>query len=62
MRNSDIKGLYYITHIDNIPSILENGILSHEKIRAADISYTRIDDNSIIESRRGIFTPTGRSL
>ena len=27
-----IKSLYYITHIDNLPSILERGILSHERI------------------------------
>lgn len=24
-----ISGLYYLTYIDNLPSILEQGILSH---------------------------------
>ena len=62
MRNSDIRGLYYITHIDNIPSILERGILSHEKITAERISYTRIYDSSIVESRRSILTPARKSL
>jgi hypothetical protein len=29
-----IEGLYYITHVDNIVSILENGILSHSLIES----------------------------
>ena len=29
-----IKSLYYITHIDNLPSIFKRGILSHERIEA----------------------------
>lgn len=29
-----IRSLYYITHIDNLPSIFENGILAHERIEA----------------------------
>jgi len=62
MRDSDIRGLYYITHVDNIPSILERGILSHEKIKVGHISYTPIYDNSIVERRRHRFTPEGRSL
>ena len=62
MRNSDIRGLYYITHIDNISSILARGILSHEKIKAEYTPYTSIYDNSIVENRRGIFTLSGRSL
>ena len=62
MRNSDIRGLYYITHIDNLPSILEKGILSHEKIQTTRIPYTRIYDNSVVERRRHRSTPEGRSL
>lgn len=62
MRNSDIRGLYYITHIDNIPSILERGILSHEKITAASFSYTPIYNNSVVERRRRRFTPDGKNL
>ena len=30
----NIKSLYYITHIDNLPSIFKQGILSHERIEA----------------------------
>ena len=32
MQGPNIRALYYITHIDNLPSILERGILSHERI------------------------------
>ena len=31
-----IKSLYYITHIDNLPAIFKQGILSHERIQAED--------------------------
>ena len=62
MNNSDIRALYYITHIANLPSILEKGILSHEKIIAESVSYTLTGDNSIIESRKSIFTSARRSL
>lgn len=62
MRNSDIRGLYYITHIDNIPSILERGILSHEKITAASFSYMPIYNNSVVERRKRRFTPDGKNL
>lgn len=30
MKRSDVKELYYITPIANVPSIMNNGILSHE--------------------------------
>jgi hypothetical protein len=32
MDYDDIKELYYITHIDNIPSIITDGILSHKRV------------------------------
>ena len=34
MTDSDIRGLYYITHIDNLRSILKRGILSPKSIEA----------------------------
>jgi len=33
MNRSDIKELHYITHIDNLKSILHNGILCHNKAK-----------------------------
>ena len=62
MRTSDIRALYYITHIDNLPSILERGILSHEQISAACISCTRLYDPSIVERRKSILTSARKSL
>ena len=32
MPKLDIRNLYYITHMDNLSSILKRGILSHERI------------------------------
>lgn len=32
MRRSDIKELYFITHIDNLTSIIQNGILCYHKV------------------------------
>ena len=34
-----IKSLYYITHIDNLPSIFERGILSPKRIEAEDAQF-----------------------
>jgi O-acetyl-ADP-ribose deacetylase (regulator of RNase III) len=58
----DIRELYYITHIDNIPSILDKGILSHEKIIAEDIAYTPIYDNEIVIHRSEKIAPNGKDL
>lgn len=62
MKRPQIKGLYYITHIDNIPSILEKGILSHERIETEEIQYTHIYAEEIVTNRREIQVPDGRSL
>ena len=56
------KYLYYITHIDNIKSILEHGILCHEIIEKENISFTPIYDAQIVSNRRDIKTPDNRSL
>ena len=62
MKRPQTKWLYYITHIDNIPSILRHGILSHEQIETRDIKYTRIYDKDIVASRQQIQAPNGKSL
>ena len=59
---SQISGLYYITHIENIPSILAHGILSHERVLAENIPYIRIYAEDIIANRQDIQTPDGHSL
>ena len=57
-----IKNLYYITHIDNIPSILKNGILSHTLINKEDIKFTPIYDKQIVSNRAKKNAPNGKSL
>lgn len=62
MRNLEIKNLYYITHIDNLSSILERGILSHERIEEEGVQPARIYNTDIVNRRRGKNTPDQKSL
>src|SRR5437867_6456654 len=57
-----IKQLFYITHMDNIPSILRNGILSHKMIEDSKVPYTRIYDSGIVSMRQLRKTPDDKSL
>ncbi|MCR9191642.1 MAG: DUF4433 domain-containing protein [Gammaproteobacteria bacterium] len=43
LKSSDIKELYYIVNIDNLPSILEHGILSHNQVREQKLFKTAHD-------------------
>ena len=54
--------LYYITHIDNLQSILEMGILSHERIEQLGLGYTSIYNEDIVSRRKNKSTPEGKSL
>ena len=62
MQESGIQFLYYITHIDNLPSILARGIFSHDKIVAEGVQNTPIYDEGIVNIRRNRPNPTGKSL
>src|SRR3990172_2871181 len=62
MKRRSVQGLYYITHIDNIPSILKRGIFSHERIESEKIPFTRIYDEGIVSNRHKIIVPDGRNL
>jgi len=44
--------LFYITHIENIPSMLQNGILSHDQIAQQRLEHTPIYDSGIVSSRK----------
>jgi O-acetyl-ADP-ribose deacetylase (regulator of RNase III) len=61
-RRTDIKSLYYITHVENVASMLQRGILAHGLIEAKGIAYTPIYDNSIVNNRKDKATPDQRSL
>ena len=39
-RNAEIKSLFYITHVENVPSILQHGILSHALIESRNLPFT----------------------
>lgn len=62
MPKLDIRELYYITHVGNLPSILERGIYSHARIEAEGIPTTHIYDAEIINRRKHITTPDAKSL
>lgn len=56
------RHLYYITHIDNISSILENGVLSHQQILDKGIKYAEIYKREVVNLRKNKRTPDGKSL
>ncbi|MCE2397292.1 DUF4433 domain-containing protein [Candidatus Poribacteria bacterium] len=62
MRTFDPVSLYYITHIDNLPSILDKGIPAHAKIEELNISSTPIYNPEIVRNRKEKSTPDGKSL
>jgi len=57
---SDLDELQYIAHIDNVPSILERGILSHN--RSGPFRRQDIADADVQSRRRRIIVPGGRRL
>ena len=62
MRKLDIRNLYYITHINNLPSILEKGILSHGRIEKEKVQSTPIYNADIANRRKEKSTPDQKSL
>jgi hypothetical protein len=57
-----VRELYYITHVDNLSSIIKNGIYSHEFIHQKNIPFTPIYNEQIVSNRKSITAPDGRSL
>lgn len=62
MKPSDIKYLFYITHIDDVASIVQRGILSHAEVDRQRVPFTPIYDESIVSWRKQKRTPEGKSL
>lgn len=62
MQKMDIRELYYITHIDNLPSILKHGVFSHERIVANKVQTTPIYDVDIVGRRSQIMAPDKKTL
>ena len=51
-RKIGIEGLYYITHINHVTSILEKGILSHSQVEKNQIEHQTIYNSAIIDRRQ----------
>lgn len=62
MRSFPPEELYYISHIDNLQSILKKGILSHEGIAQLDLKYTPIYNENVVSLRKDKSTPAKLSL
>lgn len=60
MKREEISELHYITHCDNVPSILKVGILSH--MRAGGYSHVSVANPSVQNRRSGTRLPNGRPL
>jgi O-acetyl-ADP-ribose deacetylase (regulator of RNase III) len=57
-----VKSLFYITHINNLPSILRYGILSHRQVEAQGIPFTPVYNPEIVANREQRLTPDRKSL
>ena len=62
MPKFEVKGLYYITHIDNLRSIVERGVLAHAVVERDGVQFTPIYDAKIVSLRKDKNTPNGESL
>lgn len=60
MQRSDIKALYYICHIENLPSIMQKGIACYN--RAQKLKHNVIHDPSVQERRKNKQIPGGGKL
>lgn len=60
MNRSDIKELYFITPIDNLPSIFKHGLLSHNKIKAMRLGHKSIADDEVQKRRANKVIPGGK--
>lgn len=49
---ASFRNLYYIAPIQNLPSILREGILAHRLVVERDIQFTSIYDSKIVHNRR----------
>ena len=60
MKIEDLKELHYITHIDNLLSIIKNGILCNDKSKT--IQHVSVADTSVQERRAKFLIPGGNRL
>ncbi|MGE0454255.1 MAG: DarT ssDNA thymidine ADP-ribosyltransferase family protein [Vicinamibacteria bacterium] len=61
-QHADMNAFYYITHVDNLLSIIEHGILSHDQVPIRGLAGKTVYDPEIVKRRAGKTTPTGKPL
>ncbi len=61
-KRRSVQNLYYITPIENLPSILQRGILSHAEVEQQNIPFVSAYDSNIVANRKERTTPDGQSL
>lgn len=54
------NSLYYICHVDNLPSILDKGILSRNQVN--ELQHQDIHDEGVLHRRSSVPLPNGRPL
>ena len=62
VHKTSIQNLFYITHIENIISILERGILSHQSIQDNRLKPTTIYNSQIVDRRSKKIVINNKSL
>jgi hypothetical protein len=62
MRRAEVKNLFYITHVENVDSIIRRGILAHSVVECEGVPFMPIYDEAIVANRRAKSTPAGTSL
>jgi hypothetical protein len=60
MNREELQELHFITAIENLPSIVEQGILSH--VRAAGLPHCSIAMQTMQDRRAQVVVPRGRRL
>ena len=63
MKRKQVSSLYYITHKDNVKSIWQHGILSHQSMAAnSAIKAKKIYNEDVVNRRKAKQLPNGHSL
>jgi len=62
MPRRTVKSLFYITHINNLPSIFRHGILSHRQVETQGIPFTPVYNPEIVANHEQRLTPARKSL
>ncbi len=62
LKRFGIRHLHYMTHIDNVPSILADGILPHSVVTKKGLAHKDIADAEVQQHRNGIVPSTGKPI